>query len=114
MEYKIKKVDGITLLALEGELLFDTLSVVNDRVIKEIADPSIKKLIIDLSKVECVDSHGIGFLVTSYKNILSRNGRFSLISPAGPVEKKLRSLGLLPFFLIFNSRDDAIASASEA
>ncbi|MHB8842472.1 MAG: anti-sigma B factor antagonist [Candidatus Aquicultor secundus] len=111
MDLKIesKEVDGIGIIILEGEVDVYTAPKLKSRLI-DLVDEGKYNIIIDLQKVEFMDSSGLGVLVGGLKRVKSHQGSISLVCTQENILKIFRITGLVKVFPIFSSEDEAINS----
>lgn len=79
-EYTIQQTDGIMTLKISGELVL-TNAQLKDEIKEHLRGQ--KKVIVDLSGVDFVDSSGLGMLISWFKNVNEAHGKivFALITP---------------------------------
>jgi anti-sigma B factor antagonist len=80
------QVDGCALLAVEGELDIATaprmLSALNE-ALRGLKLP----LVVDLSRVDFVDSTGLALLINAHTRVLRLGQGFAISCPAGPIAR---------------------------
>ena len=76
-----KFVDGnIFIFHFEGNLILSDLEKAR-KLVKEVIDgENAKDIIFDLESVDFIDSAGIGFIVSIFKSIKTKNGNFAIAS----------------------------------
>ena len=78
MEVK-KRVEGsIFIISFEGNLILSDLEKARKFVKDCIDSENATEIIFDLENVDFIDSAGIGFIVSIFKTLKSRNGKFGL------------------------------------
>ncbi len=92
---------NITRATLKEAIEFKTI------LISEI-DNGCKKMIIDLSGCEYMDSTFLGTIVVAFKKITNVNGNLVLISPKTFAYNMLHVTGTLKLFDAFESMDEAL------
>ena len=78
--------------------------------LNEDIDYGFKKIIIDISKCEFIDSTFLGVLVLTLKNISKNGGNIHLVKPPPPILKMMEMVGTLKIFDTFETLDDAFIS----
>ncbi len=74
-----KKVNGnIVIFSFSGNLILSELESVRQQVKEVIEKENVNEIIFDMSDVDFIDSAGIGFVVSIYKTLKGRNGKFAL------------------------------------
>lgn len=105
----LERKDAVLLARLIGEV---TLDITNDlkRVLNEELVSGVEKLVLDLSKVDFMDSSGIGLLVSVNTRMRSGGKSFFLFNPSPQVEKTLNLVQLISFFEILADEDELKAA----
>jgi anti-anti-sigma factor len=71
---------NLFIFEFNGNLILSDLEKAR-KYVKEIIDgENANEIIFDLSNVDFIDSAGIGFIVSIFKSIKSKNGKFALAS----------------------------------
>jgi anti-sigma B factor antagonist len=109
-ELSTDDVGGHAVVALCGELdLADTPAVESHLITAmEAHGPSI---IVDLAALEYIDSSGLGVLVRALKWAQERGGDLSLAAPRQRVRQVLIITGLIGFFSLYPSVEQAVSGA---
>tara|TARA_B100001029_G_C14840019_1_gene327822 strand:+ start:129 stop:413 length:285 start_codon:yes stop_codon:yes gene_type:complete len=87
MSYKIVEDNDITTVHLDGEIDMDVVEKAREIILPLIENG--KKVHINLSKVNYMDSSGISVLIESKKLAEKNNTNFELVELSKPVEKVL-------------------------
>jgi anti-sigma B factor antagonist len=74
----------------------------------EAADHGKHDLVVDLSKLEFVDSTGLGALIGAHKRATEKDGSVRLVAQEGQILRLLRITGLLGVFAVYPSLEDAL------
>ena len=100
---------GSTLIAgIIGELDHHTVEYVRDKIDAEIMKSTTKNLIFDFSKVNFMDSSGIGVIMGRYKNIRKLNGQAALINVNSQIRRIFEMAGILKLMPIYDTMENAI------
>ncbi len=77
---KIEKITegDIFIFSFSGNLILSELEEVRKLVKTTIENENANKVIFDMKDVDFIDSAGIGFIVSVYKSLKSKNGKFAL------------------------------------
>ncbi|MET0700780.1 MAG: STAS domain-containing protein [Mycobacterium sp.] len=103
-------VDRAVVLALTGEL--DMLTAPElESAIASAASKSPAAMIIDLSKVRFLASHGLSVLVAAYLNI-TPSAQFGIVAGGVAVRRPLKLTGIDTLVTLFPTLDDALADFS--
>jgi anti-anti-sigma factor len=82
LRIETRDAEGVCVVALEGRVTIgETGQSVKDRV-QQLADEGCTRLLMNLEKVEYMDSAGIGALVSAYMSINKKGGHFAFCSPS--------------------------------
>ena len=73
----------------------------------------IRKLVIDISQCEFIDSSFIGSLVVSQKRMKEKGGKIMLIDPVKLDENLFHVTNTIKMFEIYRTREEAIESTCE-
>jgi len=112
MEIKIQEYKDIAVIAIKGRLDHSTVPQM-DQAFETATDRGKYKLIIDLSQLNFLSSSGIDALLTTQKNIRSRNrGEMVLVGLHPRVRGTLELAGLAGFFKYFDDLPSAMEFAS--
>ena len=71
--------------------------------------PFFRKLVVNMAKVEFLDSTGLGVLVGGLKRVRAHDGSLDLVCTQERILKIFRITGLTKVFGIFDSVDEAVA-----
>ena len=107
-----RTVAGHTVLEVGGEVDVYTAPRLRERLV-ELVDSGVRHVVVDLGRVDFLDSTGLGVLVGALKRLRATNGTFALVCAKEPLLKIFRITALDQVFPIFGSVDDA-AAASDA
>ena len=100
-----------TVLEIGGEIDVYTAPRLREHLI-QLGDEGVIRLVADLSRVEFLDSTGIGVLVGAHRRLKSAQGALALVCPHERLLKIFRITGLDGIFHIYDSVDAAIAATS--
>ena len=106
MEHNIRTEGDVTILELSGSLDVSCAPQLKDILQSLILER--KYILVDLSKVDFIDSSGLGILVKAYQ--LSREGQIQLANPQSAVRKVFNTTGADSIFSIHNSVEEALES----
>lgn len=72
--------EGVRVMALDGRLVAGAESAALRETIQKMAQDGERKLVLDLAKVESIDSTGLGALVMSYTTVSKAGGKLVLLN----------------------------------
>lgn len=76
MQLSFKQQKNTLIVTLTGDLDHHAASNIREKIDNEIQRGSTNNFILDCSKLEFMDSSGIGMIIGRYKKIKSLNGKF--------------------------------------
>jgi len=100
--------DTTCLLEVEGEVDVYTSPQLKQEIVN-LTDTGVKHIIIDLSKVEYLDSTGLGVLIGALKRLREVEGNLALVGPGMRILRIFEITGLDKIFDIYSSADEAAA-----
>jgi anti-anti-sigma factor len=100
----------ITHIVLTGRLTLGRESQRLEDLMAELADNSIRKVILDLANVTYIDSSGIGIVVMSSGRIKEAGGHMAVVVTEGRVLKLLQTAGVPYLCRISETVEQAAAS----
>ena len=103
---KLESENGLVLVQVEGQINADTSSSVRDELGNSF-DEAEAMLLIDMSKVEFIDSSGLSALVSVHKILNSKGSVLALLQPQSQAQTALRLTMLDKVFKVFFSREEA-------
>jgi len=100
MECTVEEHNGITRVILAGELDTEEAAKTFRNVMHDLLMTGKKRPIIDMSRLESINSHGIGKLLLFYKKFKDAGGEIQISSPQGHVKDVFETLMLNRLFKI--------------
>ena len=100
--------DGATTVAVEGEIDVYTAPKLRDKITELVGD-GVYHLVIDMERVEFLDSTGLGVLVGGLKKVRAHDGSLQIICSQERLLKIFRITGLAKVFTIHDSPEAASA-----
>jgi len=98
----------LTVLSVSGNL--DSLTAPEIRPeIEKIVASGARKVALEMSGLDVIDSSGIGVIVALFKRVRSQNGDVKIVAVRGQPREILRLLGLERAFDIVATLDEAAA-----
>ena len=99
--------DGITIVDLSGRITQDEGSAALRETIKQLIGQGQKRVLLNMSKVQHIDSSGIGELVQAFTSAREQGGELKLLN----LSKKVHSLiQITKLHAVFDIRDDEAAA----
>lgn len=105
---KHEKKEGINLIRIEGEVIFQNSNRIKERAKDIIKENNIEYLIVDLTATSYLDSSGIGVILSLYKFMRDRNGRLLITNPNDKVKRVFEVTKLNQILDIYSDTEKAI------
>src|SRR5262249_15617385 len=109
MEMTIEKVGEVAVVELRGEQL-DASNVTDfKRDIAPVLEAN-SRVVFDLGKLRCVDSSGLGAILSCLRRLNGAGGELKLCGLAKPVRALFELVRMHKIFDIYTTRDEAVRS----
>ena len=105
-----RKVDGVTIVELNGRLVLGTESASLREAMKRMASQGDTKILVNLAGVNYIDSSGLGTLVAGYTTLVSSHGEMKLLYLTDRVHELMQITKLLTVFDVFTDEAAALRS----
>jgi anti-anti-sigma factor len=113
MDIAVRKTGDVTVIDFSGRLAVGVSDTLLPRVIGEILEEGSRKILLNLSEMDYIDSNGLGELVQAYRESQRRGASLRLLKPQDRVAKTLRLTNLLPMFAVYDTEDQALQAFGE-
>lgn len=100
--------DAIPVIELEGEVDVYTAPQLKQRMV-ELLEGGVKSVVVDLTKVEYLDSTALGVLIGGLKRMKEAEGSLTLVCPNVRIRRVFEITGLDKIFDLCESTDEAEA-----
>ena len=100
--------NGVSVLAVTGEVDVYTAPRLREKLV-ELVSQGKYRIVVDLEKVDFLDSTGLGVLVGGLKRLRSHDGDLLLVCTQHRILKVFEITGLTKVFSIHDSVDAAVA-----
>lgn len=110
MDITTRKAGDVTIVDFKGRLAIGVSDSVLPRIVGEILEDGSKKILLNLSDMDYIDSNGLGELVQVFRESKRNGASLRLLKPHDRVAKTLRLTNLLPMFTVYESEEDALAA----
>ena len=107
IDIKIENEGGTLVYRLRGSLDLVTSPSVRAALL-ESANEGNTEVIVDLTKLEFLDSTGLGALIGAHRRALEKDGKLRLVVNEGPISRLLNITGLVRVFPVYHSVEDAL------
>lgn len=98
--------EELPIIALEGEVDVYTAPQLKQQMIS-LLESGATEMIVDLTKVDYLDSTALGVLIGGLKRMRERDGNMVLICPSPRIRRVFEITGLDKIFDIYNTEDEA-------
>jgi len=98
---------GMNVFELTGSLDIATSPTVRAALV-EASERGDHRLIVDLSKVDFLDSTGLGAMIGAQRRAKEFDGDVRLVAKEGQILRLLRITGLMKVFAVYATLDDAV------
>jgi anti-sigma B factor antagonist len=109
-----RRVGDVTLLELNGRLLYDEGDVLLRERVNQLVGQGRLKIIVDLQHVTAMDSCGVGELVARFVSVRQKGGDIRLLHLSSRSYRVMQISKLLEVFESFDSEPAALASFGAA
>lgn len=114
MEINLREKQGITILDVEGEIRRSESSDISlHQIIKEQLDQNKRKFLLNLDKVEFIDSFGVGEILASYISTQNVGGSLKLTNISKKLSLVFQVTMLSKVLDIFSDEQKALESFSK-
>lgn len=102
--------DGVVVLEPKGKIMGGPdATLLNDKL-HEYIEASQKNIVIDLAKVDWMNSTGLGILISSYTTLRNNGGQLKLANVTDKIRSLLTITKLVTVFEAFDDVDSAVKS----
>ncbi len=101
--------NGASVITLRGEIDVYTAPRLRQTLI-DLVDSGVTNIVVDMEKVDFLDSTGLGVLVGGLKRVKDKDGSLKLVATQDRILKIFDITGLARVFPIFGSLPDALTS----
>jgi anti-sigma B factor antagonist len=110
MKIDARTVGDVHILDCNGKITLGEGTMAIRNTVRETLKNGGKKIILNLSDVNYIDSSGIGELVSTYTTVTNQGGQLKLLNLTKKIQELLAITKLLTVFSVYQSEQDAIAS----
>jgi anti-sigma B factor antagonist len=110
MKIKVRERDEVTILDVSGDITIGQGDVTLRKEISELIHNDKKKVLLNLRRVDFIDSSGIGEIVRSYTTIQKSGGTLKLLHLESRVRDLFTITRLITIFETFENEKDAVDS----
>lgn len=114
MKVDVRRSSDVVIVDFSGRLVAGVGDGLLSEVIQELLTEDWKKILLNISDVDSIDSLGLGELVQSAKLAQRHGASLRLLQPQARVRKTLQLTMVLPLFQIHDSEADALQCFANA
>lgn len=101
--------NGTCIIAIEGNIALDGVNEAKSYLKPHLESPDVRSIVINFDKVNFIDSSGIGLIVSIFKTMQQKEGRFALTNLSQKNMEIFSITRLNKILDIFNSESEALA-----
>lgn len=113
MSISTRQIDGVMILEPEGKIMGGPEATELRNQLYELIAQNKKKVVIDLSNVEWMNSTGLGILISGMTSLRNNKGELKLTSVNKKVANLFEITKLAGVFDIYDTADKAVNSFSQ-
>src|ERR1700686_4819578 len=99
---------GVTVVDIGGRLTLGEGSSLLRKTIRELLEEQPTMILLNLADVDCIDSSGIGELVSAYTGVKKRGGSLKLLHLTKKVHDLLQLTKLFTVFEVYSDENSAL------
>ena len=112
MDIKERVVKGVSILDLSGKIVLGEGDLQLKERIKDLLADGQRRVLLNLSEVNYIDSAGLGTLISSYTTAKREGGSLKLVNLTKRIQDLLAITKLITVFETFDSESEALDSFS--
>lgn len=108
MKVATRERDGVYVIAPEGKITIGAGDAQLKSSIVDALEAGHTNILLDMGKVQTLDSSGIGELVGAYTTVTNRGGKLKLLHLPSKISDLLQVTQLITVFEVYESEDEAV------
>ena len=112
MKLTSREENGVIVLEPKGKIMGGPDATILHDQLHDLIDQKKKQVVIDLSKVEWMNSTGLGILISGLTTLRNNGGELKLARVTDKIESLLTITKLITVFESFDNVDEAVKSFS--
>ena len=112
MEINVKTIDAASVVELIGEIDGSSAPAAQARILP-LAGPG-SHILLDMTKVPYMSSAGLRMLLSTYRQVTSKNGRIVLVGLSEEIQDTMSVTGFLKFFTTCSTLEAGLATLNAA
>lgn len=110
MKLSTKEVSGVVILEPKGKIMGGPDATLLHEQLHDVVKQNKRKVIIDLAKVDWMNSTGLGILISGLTTLRNNNGELKLSNVTEKIQSLLTITKLITVFECYDTVDEAVAS----
>ncbi len=110
MKIQTRTVGDVKVLNCSGQITLGEGTMSIRTTVRELVQSGNKKIVLNLTDVNYVDSSGVGELVSTYTTVVNSGGRLKLLGLTKKIRELLAITKLLTVFEVYDDEPAALAS----
>jgi anti-sigma B factor antagonist len=110
MKLSHREIEGVIILEPKGKIMGGPDATMLHDMLHDFIDQNKKKVVIDLSKVEWMNSTGLGILISGLTTLRNNGGELKLACVTEKIESLLTITKLITVFENYDTIEDAVKS----
>jgi len=112
LKIKERKRDGVAILELSGKIMGGPDAGLFNDTLKTLIHEGTLNIVIDLGRVNWINSTGLGILISGYSTVKKSGGDMKLLRPTDRIQSIFMVSKLHTVFVSFADEDEAVRSFS--
>jgi anti-sigma B factor antagonist len=110
MRFEIEEKNDVVIIVLDGEMVGGPDATLLTEKLHNLIEDGKKKIILDMAKVNYMNSSGLGILIGGLTAVRNNGGKLRLLNLASKLKELLRITKLDQVFDLYDDESKAIAS----
>ncbi|HKI99188.1 MAG TPA: STAS domain-containing protein [bacterium] len=102
--------DSVCVVSIEGNIALDGVNEAKSYLKPHLDSPDVKGLVMNFEKVNFIDSSGIGLIVSIFKTMQQKEGKFALTNLSKKNEEIFSITRLNKILDIYDSENEALTA----
>jgi anti-sigma B factor antagonist len=110
MKIDTRTVGDVHILDCSGKITLGEGTMAIRNTVREVLKNGGRKIVLNLSEVNYIDSSGIGELVSTYTTVTNQGGKLKLLNLTKKIQELLQITKLLTVFSVYDNEQKAVSS----
>lgn len=110
MKFQDRTEGDVVVITLEGEMVGGPDAALLSEKLRELLEQQKNRIVLDMTKVDWMNSSGLGILIGSLTTVRNSGGDLKLFNLSGKLQELLRITKLRCVFEVFDDVEGAIGS----